>query len=308
MLVQIDGSPHRWFGRDGPELTLLAAIDDATGKVLGALFREREDAQGYFLLIRMIVEKYGCPLAVYRDRHGIFQRGKNRDLTIAEQLENQPNHTQFGRLLRELGIESIASHSPQSKGRIERLFGTFQDRLVSELRLARIRNLKDANVMLPAFLARYNRRFSVTPQQPGSVYRQCAATDLNTIFSFKYVRTVGLDNTLRFRQHRIQIESDRHRASYARTRVEVQERMDGSLAVYYRGRCLATTDAPLEAPVLRLLATIPLSSLQYEPAVSEKSSSAETAKPRAQWKPSKDHPWLRRRRLLWDPRFIRDFK
>ena len=84
-----------------------------------------------------MVEKHGCPLAVYRDRHGIFQRGKNRDLTIAEQLEDQPNHTQFGRLLYELGIESIPSHSPQSKGRIERLFGTFQDRLVSELRLDR---------------------------------------------------------------------------------------------------------------------------------------------------------------------------
>ena len=82
--------------------------------------------------------------AVYRDRHGIFQRGKNRDLTIAEQLEDQPNHTQFGRLLYELGIESIPSHSPQSKGRIERLFGTFQDRLVSELRLERIQNLDDA--------------------------------------------------------------------------------------------------------------------------------------------------------------------
>lgn len=135
MLVQIDGSPHRWFGAKGPERTLLAAIDDATGKVLGAVFRPREDAQGYFLLMRMIVEKYGCPLAVYRDRHGIFQRGKNRNLTIAEQLDDQPNYTQFGRLLKELHIESIPSYSPQAKGRIERLFGTFQDRLVSELRL-----------------------------------------------------------------------------------------------------------------------------------------------------------------------------
>src|SRR5215470_4847326 len=142
MLVQIDGSPHRWFGRQGPALTLLAAIDDATGKVLGAVFRQQEDAQGYFLLIRMIVEKYGCPLAVYRDRHGIFQRGKNRNRTIADELEDQPNYTQFGRLLKELGIESIPSHSPQAKGRIERLFGTFQDRLVSELRLAGIRDLR----------------------------------------------------------------------------------------------------------------------------------------------------------------------
>src|SRR5215470_7762366 len=248
MLVQIDGSPHRWLGREGPELTLLAAIDDATGKVLAAVFRQQEDAQGYFLLIRSIVEKYGCPLAVYRDRHGIFQRGKNRDLTIAEQLEDQPNHTQFGRLLGELGVESIAAHSPQGKGRIERLFGTFQDRLVSELRLAGIRNLDDANAMLARFLPRYNRRFAVPAQQTGTVYRQLpVGMNLHTIFSFKYRRSVGLDNTVRFYQHRIQIEPDRYRSSYARTRVEVHHRMDGSLAVYYRGRCLATTDAPSEA-------------------------------------------------------------
>jgi hypothetical protein len=183
MLVQIDGSPHRWFGPKGPERTLLAAIDDATGKVLGAVFRQHEDAQGYFLLMRMIVEKYGCPLAVYRDRHGIFQRGKNRNLTIAEQLEDQPNYTQFGRLLKELNIESIASHSPQAKGRIERLFGTFQDRLVSELRLDGIGELHEANAMLSAFLPRYNRRFAVPPQHHGTVYRQTPAVDLNTIFS-----------------------------------------------------------------------------------------------------------------------------
>jgi transposase len=303
MLVQIDGSPHRWLGRDGPELTLLAAIDDATGKVLGAVFRQQEDAQGYFLLIRTIVEQYGCPFAVYRDRHGIFQRGRNRNLTIAEQLEDQPNHTQFGRLLGELRIESIPSHSPQGKGRIERLFGTFQDRLVSELRLAGIRNLNQANAMLVGFLPRYNRRFAVPPQQPGTVYRQQpVGVDLRTIFSFKYLRTVGMDNTLRFHQHRIQIEPDRHRVSYARTRVEVHERMDGSLGVYYRGRCLATTAAPAEAPVLRVRKTTHPSLLQSERSFNAKSA-APSRQPRPPWKPPKDHPW-RRNLNAWKDRLI----
>lgn len=270
--------------------------------MLGAVFRQQEDAQGYFLLMRTIVEQYGCPLAVYRDRHGIFQRGKKRDLTIAEQLEDQPNHTQFGRLLGELRIESIASHSPQGKGRIERLFGTFQDRLVSELRLARIGDLNQANAMLVGFLPRYNRRFAVPPQQPGTVYRQQPTVDLQTIFSFKYLRTVGMDNTLRFHQHRIQIEPDRHRVSYARTRVEVHERMDGSLGVYYRGRCLATTDAPAEAPVLRVRKTT------HRPAsISEPSSAAKSAprsrQPRPPWKPPKDHPW-RRNLNAWKDRLI----
>jgi transposase len=297
MLVQIDGSPHRWFGPEGPERTLLAAIDDATGKVLGAVFRGQEDAQGYFLLIRMIVEKYGCPLAVYRDRHGIFQRGKNRSLSVAEQLEAQPNQTQFGRLLKELGIASIAAHSPQGKGRIERLFGTFQDRLVSELRLSGITNLHDANAMLSDFLPRYNRRFAVPPQQPGIVYRQPPAVDLQTLFAFKYRRTVGMDNTLRFQQHRIQIQPDRYRASYSRARVEVHQRMDGSLAVYYHKRCLATTDAPAEAPVLRVQYAGRAST--SEPSPPSSTSSRLKTKPPQRWKPPKDHPWRRHRLQSW---------
>jgi transposase len=298
MLVQIDGSPHRWFGRQGPERTLLAAIDDATGKVLGAVFRHQEDAQGYFLLMQMIVEKYGCPLAIYRDRHGIFQRGKNRNRTVAEQLEDQPNHTQFGRLLNELRIESIPSHSPQGKGRIERLFGTFQDRLVSELRLSGIDNLDDANAILADFLPRYNRRFAVPPQQSGIVYRPLpAGVDLQTVFAFKYRRTVGLDNTLRFQQHRIQIQPDRYRLSYARARVEVHQRMDGSLAVYYHDCCLATTDAPAEAPVLRVQhAGRPSSS--EPPRLSSRPQTSKTKLPRS-WKPPKAHPWRRHGLRSW---------
>jgi hypothetical protein len=110
--------------------------------------------------------------------------------------------------LKELGIASIAAHSPQAKGRIERLFGTFQDRLVSELRLSDVTNLHDANAMLSDFLPRYNRRFAVPPQQSGIVYRQPPAVDLQTLFAFKYRRTVGMDNTLRFQQRRIQIQPD----------------------------------------------------------------------------------------------------
>jgi transposase len=300
MLVQIDGSPHRWFGAEGPELTLLAAIDDATGKVLGAVFRQQEDAQGYFLLIRMIVEKYGCPLAIYRDRHGIFQRATNRKLTIVEQLEDHPNHTQFGRLLTELHIESIPSYSPQGKGRIERLFGTFQDRLVSEMRFEGIGDLHQANAMLKKFLPRYNRRFAVPPKQNLAVYRPVPnGVDLNTIFAFKYRRTVGMDNTLRFLQHRIQIQPDRQRVSYARARVEVHQRMDGSLAIFYRDRCLATTDAPAEAPVLRVQKTGHPISTPTDRRRSSKRSVAPAAKPTTRWKPPKDHPWRRHGLKSW---------
>ena len=299
MLVQIDGSPHRWFGPNGPERTLLAAIDDATGKVLGAVFRTQEDAQGYFLLVRMIADKYGCPLAVYRDRHGIFHRGKNRKLTIVEQLEDQPNRTQFGRLMKELNIESIPAQSPQAKGRIERLFGTFQDRLVSELRLGGIVELDQANALLREFLPRYNRRFAVPPRHEGTVYRQPPSGDLNTIFAFKYVRTVGMDNTLRLLQHRIQIKWDRQRKIYARDRVEVHQRMDGSLAVFYRGRCLAITDAPAEAPILRVQKTQHPSSSSSDRSIADRPTPHPARKPASPWKPPKDHPWRRHRLKSW---------
>ncbi|MGD0855787.1 MAG: ISNCY family transposase [Dehalococcoidia bacterium] len=152
MMLQIDGSPHDWLEERGPKLSMIAAIDDATGKVAGALFREQEDAQGYFLLLKQIVAAHGIPVALYHDRHGIFERYPLNKESIDEQLEGKRALTQFGRLMQELGVTSIAAMSPQAKGRIERLWGTFQDRLVSELRLAGVSTLDEANSMLEGFL------------------------------------------------------------------------------------------------------------------------------------------------------------
>ena len=115
MLLQIDGSPHDWLERRGPRMTLLAGIDDATGKILGALFREQEDAQGYFMLLQQITQRYGRPLAIYRDRHSIFE-GSKKEPTLEEQLRGSSSSTQFGRLLEDLDIRSIRAFSPQAKG------------------------------------------------------------------------------------------------------------------------------------------------------------------------------------------------
>src|SRR5690348_11942765 len=131
MLVQIDASDHDWLEGRGPRLTLFAAIDDATGELLALLFRTEEDAQGYFLLVQQVIERRGRPLALYHDRHSIFRVNAKRELTVAEALAGEQEPTQFGRLLDELAITAIAAHSPQAKGRVERLFGTLQDRLVS---------------------------------------------------------------------------------------------------------------------------------------------------------------------------------
>ncbi len=157
MLLQIDGSRHNWLGERGPWLTLIAAIDDATGKISAAIFREQEDAQGYFLLVRQLVERYGCPLALYHDRHSIFtQSCKATEAdTLQEQLAGTQEPTQFGRLLQELAITSIAARSPQAKGRVERLFGTLQDRLVVELREASASTLEQANAVVQAYLPRF---------------------------------------------------------------------------------------------------------------------------------------------------------
>lgn len=298
MLLQTDGSRHDWLEGRGPWLSLIGAIDDATGNVSYALFREQEDAQGYFLMLRQIVGSYGIPIALYHDRHGVFERSKREPESLEEQLEGRRKPTQFGRLMEELGITSIASRSPQARGRIERLWGTFQDRLVSELRLAGAKTLEEANQVLWDFLPRYNQRFAVPAAEPGLAYRQAPeGFNPDGLFCFKYYRTVGGDNVVRFGEHRLQIMPTNGRLSYVHARVEVHERMDGSLAVYYQGHCLATKPAPPEAPVLRVRNTARVipnmadSDKLAAPVIMTK----KTPQPKLTHytKPGPDHPWRR---------------
>jgi len=297
MLLQTDGSRHDWLEDRGPYLTLAGAIDDATGKVPHALFREQEDAQGYFLLLRQIVSSHGIPMALYHDRHGIFERSEREPESMEEQLEGRRKPTQFGRLMEELGITSIPSRSPQARGRIERLWGTFQDRLVSELRIAGARTLEEANQVLWGFLPRYNQRFAVPAARAGSAYRQPEEGFIpDEVFCFKYRRTVGLDNVVRFAEHRLQIMPTNGRLSYARARVEVHERLDGSLAVYYQGRCLAAKAAPPEAPMLRVRNNRVIPGMTDSDEFALPVTMAKKASqpgPHHHTKPRPDHPWRR---------------
>src|SRR3990167_4091898 len=192
MLLQIDGSPYRWLGHQGPKWGLISGVDDATGAPEAAVFRNEEDAAGYPLLLRQVVETKGVPAAVYHDRHSIFQPPAPRRLTLEEELAGNPLPTQFGRLLAELGITSIAAHSPQAKGRVERPWRTHQDRLGAELRLAGVTTLEEANAFLPDYLARYRTRFAVPPASPESAYVPVSPeTDLDSLFCFKYTRKVA---------------------------------------------------------------------------------------------------------------------
>lgn len=232
MLIQIDGSQHRWLGEAGPACTLLAAIDDATGEVVGALFREQEDAAGYLALLLGVVQGVGCPQALYHDKHGIFVRPARERESVAEQLAGQRDLTQVGRALQQLGIGSIRAHSPQAKGRVERRFGTLQDRLVVELRLAGITTLAQANAFLPGFLARFNARFAVPAAEPEVAYRPLAPeTDPWQICCLSYERTVANDGTIGFGGRRLQLQPPAGRVSLSRATVTVREHLDGSLSV-----------------------------------------------------------------------------
>lgn len=309
MLLQMDGSSHDWLQGRGPKLALVAGIDDATGQVPGATFREQEDAAGYLVVLEQVVHSKGRPLAIYHDRHTIF--GASVVLSIEQELVGMRREpSQVERVLAELGISSIPARSPQAKGRIERLFGTFQDRLVTELRLAGISTHDAANAFLPGFLDRFNRQFAVPAQQEGSAYRPLGVElDPQTIFCFKYLRTVGADNTVRFGGQRLQIQPCHGRASYAKCRVEVAERLDGSLAISYQGHCLLTRSAPLEAPILRTRSGEPRPTEVQPPVAAVAAGSggmwaADQQLPPAEpdpgrphvptpRKPAPDHPWRR---------------
>jgi len=150
MLVQMDGSHHRWLEERGSWFTLLLAVDDATGTVPYALFQEQEDTEGYFRLMTGIIRQRGIPLALYSDRHAVFQH-QGRAVSEGSPGTGASEPTQFGRALRELGVTQVFAHSPEAKGRVERANGTFQDRLVVELRLAGASTLAEANRFLGSF-------------------------------------------------------------------------------------------------------------------------------------------------------------
>ena len=244
MLLQVDGSYHPWLGDQAPPFTLLIAVDDATGTVVSALFCEKEEAYTYFLLIRDLVQGVGIPVALYVDRHGVFRHTPGAGLPGTA--------TQFSRAMDELGIQMIFALSPQAKGRVERTAGTFQDRLVTELRLAGASSIGEANEVLEQFLPRYNRRFRVPPQCPESAYRPLDPDlSLEQVLCFKHRRKVARDNTVKFQLHTLQLLPEPERPSYAGAVVEVLEGLDGRLRVRHEGRIINAQEAPPSPVFLR---------------------------------------------------------
>ena len=264
-MLQLDGSHHLWLEDRGSWLTLLLAVDDATGTAPYALFQEQEDTRGYLSLLQGIIERRGVPLAVYTDGHAVFQPRRNpSDLSPVSQ---KGSSTQWGRALRELGITQILAHSPEAKGRVERANGTFQDRLVAELRLAGACTLAEANRVLTEFLTRFNQRFGVSAAQPESAYRPVdQELDLGSVLCIKELRRVAKDNTVQYHGRSLQLFPTMERPSYAGARVEVQERLDGRLLVRHREQILTPQEAPPLATELRdRISTGPVRASASEP-------------------------------------------
>jgi transposase len=281
LLLQLDGSRHDWLEGRGPWLTLVGTIDDATGSVPAAVFREHEDAAGYLTILRDTIEAKGIPGAIYRDRHGAFA-----PTNPGSRPEDEPGGpgslSQVGRALVELGIGSIVAGSPQAKGRIERLWGTFQDRLVVELRLAGVSDLASANAFLGSYLARHNARFAVPAADPVPAWRPVPAeVRLERILVFKYRRKVARDHTIRLAGQVLQLPRGSGPSSYTGKLVEVHVRLDGSIVAFDGQRRLVAVAAPPDPGQLR-------------------AADADRAEPglvpapaTIPWRPPPDHPWKR---------------
>jgi transposase len=231
-MLLLDASRHDWLQGRGPQLTLLGFQDDATRKILAAEFFPSEDARGYFRLLRRLLRRHGVPLSLYGDRHSVFVRN-DQHWTLEEELRGRQNPTQFGRALQQLGITYIAAQTPQAKGRIERLWGTLQDRLSSELRLAGVADLDAANQLLPSFLADYNRRFARTPRDSQKAWR-ATPKDLDRICCFHHERIVSNDNVVQWDGLRFQIPPHPQRFSFAGTKVQLHQSLEGTIAIYHQ--------------------------------------------------------------------------
>jgi transposase len=297
-LLQTDGSRHRWFGPERPFATLVGAIDDATSRVTGGTFRAAEDAVGYFTAFAQTADRFGLPVGIYSDRHGIFVAEPARAPTITEQLTGRRTFTQVGRALDEAQVAWIGARSAPAKGRVERLWGTFQDRLVTELRLAGITTIDDANAFLPAFLERHNKRFAVPAADSAPAWRPWPdGLSSAAVFCFHYPRRVGRDNTVSWPGGDLALPRRSDGRSWAGRTVVLQERLDGSLWVDHDGLCVPVRPAPPDAGQLRARRLPPPSDRDLPAGLAELIEADKSPAPQppgdAVHRPRPDHPWRR---------------
>jgi hypothetical protein len=242
-LVMQDSSPFRWLEERAPACQLIAVIDDASSRIWARL-AEHDTTEENMRTLWGWLRRYGRPLAHYTDKNSIFR--ETGPATLREQLRGEKARSQFGRALRELGIEWIAAHSPQAKGRIERLFETLQDRLVKEMRLAGINTLEAANRFLETYvLKEWEQRFTVMPRNPRNAHRRLGREHrLEEILSVRVARKVTDDHTVSWDGNRWGVPREKVCAGLRGAQVEIEQRLDGTHWLRFRGRCLPLIPCP----------------------------------------------------------------
>lgn len=227
-LVQFDGSYHDWL-ENGEEECLLAAIDDATGKITHAIFEDNEGAEAVFRFWKVYMEAYGRPVAIYLDRFSTYKVNHKNAVDNAEFI------TQFQRAMRELDVRVICAKSPEAKGRVERLFGTLQDRMVKEMRLRDLKERNEANIYIhEKYIPDHDKRFSVIAKNPIDMHRPLTDDQrarLPAIFSVQSKRKVNNDYTVQFKTMWFQLEATDGTAIYKRDEVTVEEHLDGTIHI-----------------------------------------------------------------------------
>jgi len=244
-LVLIDGSQHDWLEGRGPVFTLVGAIDDATSRILALAVREQEDLHGYLDMLGQVLTQDGVPVALYGDRFGALIRNDGH-WSVEEELAGRQHPTPFGQVLEELGIAFIAAHSPQAKGRIERLWKTLQDRLISELRLLGLTTPEQVVAYLPTFIVEHNANFAVAAHAGDTAWRT-APRQVEHLLACRYTRKVARDNTAALPGRWIQLPPRAQGRSWQGCTVEVRECLDGSALVLHRGEII-TRQGPLTTP------------------------------------------------------------
>ncbi|HTV74273.1 MAG TPA: ISNCY family transposase [Candidatus Acidoferrales bacterium] len=272
-LVQIDGSPHKWFEDRGPRCSLLLAIDDATSCIGAGYFAPAETTNAYFELFERYFTQHGLPEAFYSDRHSIFR--------INTPLQ-EDRQTQVKRALCELGIELICANSPQAKGRVERANRTFQDRLVKEMRLRRINTIDEGNRFLPEFLETHNKRFAKCPFSDFNAHRSIGAHNLAHILAAQFERTINANLTIQI-DNAIYTLTDSYSRRVLRSgmRIQIHHPRSGTMIVTHNNRRL---EYRLTARIERNAAIVNAKDLREQ-----------TPKPRSMPQmvrtPAPDHPW-----------------
>lgn len=277
-LVQMDGSFHAWLEERSPEGCLIDLVDDATNTTWAQL-GEQETIWAVADGLRAWIQRYGVPLALYVDWKNLYQR----PATPGERLRGEEPITQFGRMCAQLGIEVIAASSPQAKGRVERVHGTHQDRLVKKLRRKQISSHPAANIYLERdYLPEHNQRFARAAARPENYHRRAPrAAELDRIFRLESERTVSEDWVVRYENRFFQLQPQSRHYAPAKSTVRVCEGRNGSIAIEYRGRALPWQEIP--APARRR-------GPEAKPAV-ERAAEASPLRDKRRWVPPADHPW-----------------